>query len=358
MTTATAPNPLVTVIMPIRNEEAFLGRCLDSVAAGDFPLDQLEVLILDGDSTDRSVGIAESYRNRIPGLKVIPNPARIQSAAFNLALGAARGEFVVRMDAHTIYAPDYVSRCVHLLRTSGAANVGGPQRSVGETALTKAIACAVSSRFGAGDASSRYAQEDVWADTVYLGSWRTETLRRLGGMRAEWAVNEDYEMNYRLRQAGGKILVSPSIKSSYFVRGSIPKLARQYFRYGFWKVRTLLAHPASLRWRQMVAPGLAGYLLTLVVTVPVFGWPALLPLGAYLAGLGVAVSVGAREPGVPWWYLPAIYPVIHLSYGSGFLLGWFRWLPERSRDRRNAPVSTPADRSDGSAPDPAAPSSA
>lgn len=322
----TRAQPSVTIIMPIRNEEAFLARCLESVAATDYPTDRLEVLILDGRSTDRSVAIAEGFRPRLPGLRVIDNPARIQSAGFNLALGQATGDIIVRMDAHTLYAPDYVSQCVRLLQDTEAANVGGPQRSVGENPLTTAIAFAVSSRFAAGDAAYRYATRDTWADTVYLGSWRRETLVRLGGMRPAWAVNEDYEMNYRLRQGGGRILVSPSVRSTYFVRGSIPKLARQYFRYGFWKVRTLKVHPQSLRWRQLIAPGFAGYLLSLPLTLWWLGPLAAVPAALYLAALtATTVSAARHEPPVPWWYLPLIYPTIHLSYGSGFLSGLIRW---------------------------------
>ncbi len=315
--------------MPIRNEQAFLARCLDSVAATDYPLDRLEVLILDGESTDQSVEIATSYRTRIPGLRVVPNPARIQAAAFNLGLGLAQGEIIVRMDAHTLYAPDYVSRCVALLETTGAANVGGPQRSVGETPLGHAIAFAVSSRFAAGDAAYRYATADVWGDTVYLGSWKKETLKALGGMRPDWAVNEDWEMNYRLRQTGGQILVSPSVRSTYFVRGTLKKLATQYFRYGFWRVRTLTVHPRSLRWRQLIPAGFAGYVWALPATVAWLGWPALIPLGAYGAGLAAATATGARTPGVPWWYLPVIFPLIHLSFGTGFLLSVLRHVPAR-----------------------------
>ena len=336
------PAPFVTVVMPIRNEEAFLARCLDSVAATDYPPDRFELLILDGRSTDRSVAIAEGYRDRIPGLRVLDNPDRIQAAAFNRAVEVARGDYVVRMDAHTLYAPDYVSRCVELLQSSGAANVGGPQRAVGETPLTRAIAFAVSSRFGAGDASYRHTETDVWSDTVYLGAWRLDTVRSLGGMRSDWAVNEDYEFNYRLRRSGGRVLVSPSIRSTYFVRGTLAKLARQYFRYGLWKVRTLMSHPASLRLRQTVAPAFSIYLVTLPITAWVLGWPAVTPLAAYLLALAVVTGLASRREGVTWWFLPLIYPVIHLSWGLGFRLGWLRWLPGRAADRRGPPPRPPA----------------
>src|SRR5690606_38497202 len=139
--------------------------------------------------------------------------------------------------------PDYITESVRLLEETGAANVGGVQRATGNNPVSRAIAAAVSSRFAAGDAAYRNATTPGWTDTVYLGAWRTDTLRQLGGMRPGWAVNEDYEMNVRLRAAGGRIYLSPTIRSTYFVRGSLAKLSRQYFRYGFWKVRTLVTHP-------------------------------------------------------------------------------------------------------------------
>jgi glycosyltransferase involved in cell wall biosynthesis len=322
-------SPVVTIIMPIRNEEQFLPRCLESVAQTTYSRNRLEVLVVDGLSTDRSVAIAESFADRLPGLRVLTNPARIQSAAFNLALAQARGDVIVRMDAHTLYQPDYVEQCVRLLESTGAANVGGPQRAAGESPVTRAIAFAVSSRFGAGDATYRYAERDSWVDTVYLGAWRRATVERLGGMNPAWAVNEDYEMNYRLRQAGGKVLVSPAIQSTYFVRGSLPKLARQYFRYGFWKVRTLTVHPRSLRWRQLVAPAFVGYLAAIPILWALVGRAALVPLAAYaLVVIGIGLRAVRRLGGAAL-LVPIIFPIIHCSWGAGFLTGWFRWLPGR-----------------------------
>lgn len=328
--------PTVSIIMPIRNEEAFLDRCLGSVAETTYPIDRLELLVVDGMSTDRSREIAESFRDRLPGLRVIENPARIQAVAFNLGLSMALGELIVRMDAHTLYDPNYVSVCVDSLLRTGAENVGGPQRSKGDTPLTRAIAFAVSSRFGAGDASYRYTDVAVWADTVYLGSWRRKTLECLGGMRPDWAVNEDYELNIRLRKQGGRILVTPAAKSTYFVRGSIPKLARQYFRYGLWKVRTLTVHPASIRWRQLVAPGFVSYLVLLPQLHSWFGGIAFVPIYLYLTALLWLTASSAASLGAAATWLPMVFPTIHLSWGVGFLLGWLRWLPDRFERREAA----------------------
>ena len=327
-----APGPKaafsVTILMPVRNEEDFLHRCLESVAANDYPSEQLEVLVLDGMSTDRSVGIAESFRPRIPGLRVVPNPGRLQAAGFNLGLAQANGEIIVRMDAHTTYARDYVRECVRLLAETGAANVGGPARAIGETSVGRAIAFAVSSRFGAGDSVYRYADRMMEAESVFPGAWRKDTLLAVGGMRADWAVNEDYELNYRIRRAGGRVVVAPSIRCLYYVRGTLGKLAKQYCRYGFWRARTVQRYPASLRWRQLIPPALVVYLVGLAAVVPSVGWWPAVPVAIYLGILGASVVQGAATLRQEALWLVAVFPVIHLAWGAGFLGGlcyWWIW---------------------------------
>lgn len=299
--------------------------CLESILANEVA-GGLELLVLDGDSTDRSAALVAALAERDPRVRLLHNPARLQADAFNLALAEARGEFLVRMDAHTRYESDYVAECVRLLEQTGAANVGGVQRATGTSRVGRAIAAAVSSRFAAGDAKYRHATEPAWVDTVYLGAWRTATLRELGGMIPGYAVNEDYELNIRLRGTGGRVYLSPTIRSTYFVRGSLSKLARQYFRYGFWKVRTLLLHPGSLRWRQLVAPAFA---ITLLVT-PLLVWRVgaigLLPVGVYLLANLIASARTAARAG--WHHLPilpAVFVLIHTGWGFGFLAGCLRW---------------------------------
>lgn len=325
--------PLVTIVIPMRNEAAGIEACLASVLANRLPDDaRFELLVLDGDSDDGSAALVDAMAAADPRLRRIPNPARLQAPAFNLGLAAARGQYLVRMDAHSIYADDYVAECVRLLETTGAENVGGVQRATGTSTQAKAIAAAVSSKFAAGDAAYRNATEPQWTDTVYLGAWRTETLRRLGGMREDWAVNEDYEMNVRLRASGGRIYLSPTIRSTYFVRASLPKLARQYGRYGFWKVRTLLAHPGSLRWRQLVAPAFVISLLLTPVAVAALGMLGIAHLVLYAVANLAASAVTASRAG--WRLFPAlplVFLTIHLAWGGGFLAGCLVW-PFRRHD--------------------------
>jgi len=311
----------------MRNEEAGIIACLDSILANQVQGGSIELLVLDGQSTDRSPALVQQLAARDPRVHLLDNPARLQADAFNLGLAHARGRYLVRMDAHTHYEPDYIAESVRLLEETGAANVGGVQRATGNTPLSRAIAAAVSSRFAAGDAAYRNATEPAWTDTVYLGAWRTDTLRQLGGMKPGWAVNEDYEMNIRLRQMDGRIYLSPTIRSTYFVRGSLPKLARQYLRYGFWKARTILEHPTSLRWRQMVAPV---FVLSVLLTPLAIWWlgPVVgtLHLAAYLAAnIAASIITASRSGWQHLWRLPIIFAVIHLCWGTGFLAGWCWW---------------------------------
>jgi glycosyltransferase involved in cell wall biosynthesis len=325
-------HPLVTIIIPMRNEEAGIARCLASVRANTLPDGELEILVLDGESTDRSAGIVAAIGAEDPRVRLLPNPNRLQADAFNIGLAEARGEFVVRMDAHTLYEPDYVAQSVRVLRETGAANAGGVQRATGTTAVSQAIAAAVSSRFAAGDAKYRHASEPAWVDTVYLGAWRTETLRALGGMRAGWAVNEDYEMNVRLRAGGGTVRLDPAIRSTYFVRASFPKLARQYFRYGFWKVRTLRMHPGSLRWRQLVAPAFVASVLLTPLAVWGFGaWGAVHLVAYAVANLAASVATAHAAGWRHLPLLPLVFLIIHLAWGSGFWCGLLYW-PWQPRD--------------------------
>lgn len=318
--------PIATIVIPMRNEEQSIHECLGSVLANRVPNGDIEVLVLDGDSTDASARLVRELAEHDSRIRLLPNPARLQAVAFNRGLAEARGTYLIRMDAHTRYDPDYVAECIRLLEETGAAGVGGVQRATGRTPVGRAIATAVSSRFAAGDAKYRHASKPAWVDTVYLGAWRTDTLRSVGGMNPAWAVNEDYELNIRLRAAGGRMYLSPTIRSTYYVRSSLSRLARQYFRYGFWKVRTLLRHPGSLRWRQLVAPL---FVLSLLATPLLVAW--LGPAGAahlalYLvANLVASTAIAARSDWRHLPLLPVIFFLIHACWGMGFLAGIGYW---------------------------------
>jgi len=314
--------PTVSIVIPMRNEEHFIADCLDSVLAGDFPQDRLEIVVVDGMSDDQSQVIVEHYSRQHPFIKLLENPQRIQSAALNIGIREAKGEIIVRMDAHTIYAPDYVSKCISILLRSGATNVGGKQSPMGKNFSSQTIAATVSSPFAAGDAKYRYGSEEAWVDTVFLGCWRRADLMRLGGFREDCGVNEDYELNYRLRASGGTILYSPEIKCTYFVRPSIMAVWRQYFKYGWSRIKTLNLHPASLRWRQMIPPMFVLGLFLSLIILP-FKWQIgiIIPLLYVVANLLASVHA-ARQAGFKYIILlPLVFAAIHIGWGSGFWYG-------------------------------------
>lgn len=314
---------MVTVILPIRNERAFIERCLSAVLAQDYPADRMEILIADGMSDDETREIIAA----MPGaerVRIIGNPRRIQSAGLNEAIQHATGDIIVRVDGHTIIAPDYVSQCVKALEATGADNVGGAMDPVGITATGKAIAAAGKSPFAVPTAF-HVSQQAQFTDTVYLGAWPRKVFERVGGFNEHVGVNEDYELNVRIRATGGEIYFSPDIRSVYYGRQALPALARQYYRYGKSKVRTLREHPASLRPRQLVAPV---FVAGLVGGLPL-GWFNRLLQRLWLAGVmayGIAnlyFSFKASAQLAPQiaWRLPFVFLTIHLAWGFGFWVG-------------------------------------
>lgn len=329
------PEPFVSVILPIRNEEGFIAESLGAVLAQDYDPRRMEVLVADGMSTDGTRAAVEACaaaRPEIP-VRIVDNPEGIVPTGMNAALARARGEVIVRVDGHTVVDPDYVRQCVLALRRSGAQNVGGRMTAVGSGRVARAVAAATSSPFGVGGARFHYSDREEWVDTVYMGAWPRDVLEDLGGFDPEMVRDQDDELNYRLRARGGRILLSPAIRSRYFNRSSLESLARQYFQYGFWKVRVLQKHPRQMRPRQFAPPALTLGLATGVLTFP-FHRAAragfFLLVAAYLAADAAAsASAGRHAPRSARPLLPAVFPILHLSYGFGFLSGlarfWNRW---------------------------------
>jgi len=314
--------PYVSVIIPMRNEEQHIQECIDSIFRNDYPIEKLEVLVIDGGSDDRSKEVVEKYAFNHNNIRILDNPEKFVPTAMNIGLRKAQGDIIIRMDAHAIYQQKYISRCVQLLKSTKADNVGGVQESVGTNYVSKAIAIATTNPFGVGDALYRYGNKERWVDTVFLGAWYKSTIEDLGGFNEEMIVNQDYEFNYRLRKAGGRILFSPGIRCHYFVRGSITALIKQYFRYGCWRVKTLILHPGSLRWRQITSPLFVLGLLLSLMLAPL-SWkgaliiPALYSVFNFIVSFSTSVQRGFRY----FLILPIIFLSIHLSWGIGFWVG-------------------------------------
>lgn len=317
--------PFISLLMPVRNEGAYIRHSLEAVLNQDYPQEQIEILIADGLSTDGTRRIIQEYQAEHPNIRLIDNPGRIVPTGINAALRRARGEIIIRVDGHTLIAPDYVSRCVEALQRSGAENVGGRMDAVGEGAFAGAVVLATSSPFGVGGARFHYSEKEEWVDTVYMGAWPRRVFEEIGLFDEELVRDQDDEFNYRLREHGGKILLSPKIKSKYTVRSTPKALWKQYFQYGFWKVRVLQKHPRQMRPRQFVPPAFAAGLLGAGILAVLFPWGRFLLLavaGSYLlANLAASLLTASKNGWRHLPLLPLVYAILHLSYGLGFLAG-------------------------------------
>ncbi|MEZ4517537.1 MAG: glycosyltransferase family 2 protein [Chloroflexota bacterium] len=322
--------PFVSVIMPVRNEAAYIERSLGSVLAQDYSADCLEILVVDGMSDDGTREMVLAHQADHPNIHLIDNPAGIVPPGLNLGIRRARGDIVVRVDGHCEIAPDYVSRCVQHLLEDGVDAVGGPIETIGETPEAEAIALAMSSWFGVGGSAFRTIDDKAMlVETVAFPAYTRETLQCQGPFDEELVRNQDDEYNYRLLKQGGKILLSPDIRSRYYSRSSLPRLWRQYYQYGFWKVRVMQKHPRQMRARQFVpaafVAAVAGSAILGLVIRPFWSLLAVILTLYAVADLAASLSLG-RESG--WGYVPRlliIHPILHISYGLGFLAGMLRF---------------------------------
>ena len=302
--------PSVTVAVPVLNEERHLRACLDSILAQSYP-GELEILVVDGGSSDATREIASSY----PEVRVLDNPRRIQAAALNVALAAARGEVFVRVDGHSTIAPDFVERSVDALRRTEAAMVGaGLRPETGGSWLQRAIAAALVSPLGAGPAGFRLGGPSRWVDTVFLPTFRRSTAVEAGGYDEDPDLNEDPEFAYRMAVRGG-VWYEETLESSYVPQRTLSGLARQYFRYGRLRAGMVRRHPRSLALRQLAAPLLVAGLVSPWRRNVAVGYAAL-----------VATEAGrrlARDPGAAGGLLLAL-PSMHLAWALGFVAGLTR----------------------------------
>lgn len=332
--------PFVSVIMPVRNEAAFIERSVTAVASQDYPRDRMEILIADGMSDDGTRDRVRSLQQRHSNLKLIDNPGKIVATGLNAALPAAKGEIIVRVDGHCEVAPDYLRRCVSHLLHDDVAAVGGLVETIGESLTAQAIATAMSSRFGVGGSAFRVANSGTqFTDTVAFPAYTRSVLDRGGPFDEELVRNQDDEYNYRLRKLGVKVLLASDIRSRYYSRATLAKLSSQYFQYGYWKVRVMQKHPRQMQLRQFVpalfvAAILGGLLMTPIL--PLLGYVTELIAILYAVAVIAASIYSARR--TKWQSLPLLpiaFAILHWAYGLGFLFGlikfWNRWGEVKNR---------------------------
>jgi glycosyltransferase involved in cell wall biosynthesis len=307
-----------TVIIPVKNEAKSLPLLLRFLhEAKPAPS---EIIFMDGRSTDNTREIIESHASRDQRIKLIDNPKGFVPYGLNQAITQSGGDPVIRLDAHTEYAADYFEQVLKTFERTGADIVGGPMRARGTTALQQAVAYCTSTGFGIGDSSFHDEKAEGEAESVYLGAWKRRVFEKAGYFDEEMLRNQDDEFHYRARSKGLTIYLNPAIRSWYQPRGTWKSLFRQYFQYGLFKPLVLKKVSSGLRLRHLIPAGFALYLITLAIGYYFFGLLFLFPLFIYLLlDIRFAMKMSGRKK--ERIMALGVYPVLHIAYGSGFILG-------------------------------------
>lgn len=320
---------MITIICPIYNEESRIEACIQSIIAQDFPHEEMEVLFVDGMSTDRTREIVGMYSRQYPFIRLLDNPMHTAPVALNTGIRAAQGDIIVRLDAHCKYPADYFSALVNKLRASDADNVGGVCNTLPakDTSMCRAIANAMSSPFGMGNSHFRIGTDhEMWVDTVPFGCFHRDIFDRIGYFDEELVRNQDDEFNGRIIRHGGKILLMPQVVVDYFARDTISKTAKMFYQYGLFKplVNKKLHKPTTLR--QFFPPLFLAGVITgglLSFFSPVLMWIYFSVIILYvLLGFLAGLSCTRRCPDLFW--MPVVFAAIHFSYGCGYWMGFFK----------------------------------
>ncbi len=322
--------PFLSVIVPCRDEAAYLGPCLDSILNSGYPRERMEILVADGRSQDGTRELAQSYAARHTHIQVIDNPRRITPAALNRALDCARGEIVARLDAHSTISPGYFTQAVECLNSTGAANVGGRMLTLTRDTgpFAEPIRIALTSRFGVGNSAFRTgARESVFVDTVFGGCWPREVFSRIGRFNERLERSQDIEFNLRLRRAGGQILLIPSMETCYYTRATLKYFLRHNWDNGIWAVLPFAyARGIPVRWRHLAPLAFVCTMIAALLLAPWLPWGPALVLAPYLA-VSLAVSAAfawkLRRPSL-LFLQPIAFASLHLPYGVGSFYGALR----------------------------------
>lgn len=343
-------HPLISLVIPCRNEAGFIGTCIESVIANGLPEGQLEIIVVDGASEDGTPEIVRDYARRYPFIRLLENPKRITPAAMNIGIAQCRGEIIARLDAHSTCEPGYLKKCLAALRETGADNVGGlwairPRR---DTWIGKAIALCLSHPFGAGNAHYRTgAAGRRSVDTVPFGFYRRDVFQRIGLFNEHLVRGQDMEINLRLKRAGGEIQLDPDIVTYYYARSDLKAFMKHNFADGFWVTYALRYAKLPVSWRHMVplcfVLGLLGPLV-LSLALPAFAWLSGATAVLYLVActyFSAKLAMAARKPE----YLvsmPIAFATRHIAYGIGSLWGVVKLAVGAMTRRATAQTAAPA----------------
>jgi glycosyltransferase involved in cell wall biosynthesis len=333
---STTEYPFISVIVPIRNESGYISGCLNSILQNDWPTERMEVLVVDGMSTDDTLEQVAVIAQRDPRVRLLQNPRQVQTSAMNIGIREAQGSIILRVDGHAEIQSDYVRRsAMELMQRPECWCVGGVVETVNETKIGRIIAASTSCPVGVGNSQFRIGGNAGYADTVPFGGYWKWVFEKIGGYDEELARNEDDELNARVIENGGRIFLNPEIRSRYFSRSTLQKLWKQYYQYGVWRIRTIQKRgSASLRY---LVPMVFVLAVIVAISAAVVS-PMLRPLSAsfgvlYLAGLLIGAVMVSRKTGLAGFLLsPLVFAILHFSYGIGSLFGilWFTVLGNRT----------------------------
>lgn len=319
--------PRVSIIVPCYNEQATIRQLLEAIYHQTYPRADMEVVVADGFSTDATRDEIAKFRSEHPDLTlhIVDNTAGTIPSAINRAIQTSTGESIIRMDAHSRPYPDYVERCISALDAGLGDNVGGVWeiKPGGKSWIAESIAVAAAHLLGVGDAGYRIGIQASVVDTIPFGAFRRSLIDKIGLFDETLLTNEDYEFNARIRRSGGRVWLDPEIVTVYYARSTLGELARQYWRYGYWKFRMLRRYPDTLRWRQALPPLFVASLIGLLLFSwwSLIGWLFVLELTIYVAVLllaGVLSSLRQRKIYL-FMGLPLSIATMHLAWGGGFL---------------------------------------
>ncbi len=321
--------PFITVVVPCRNEEKHIARCLESILCNDYPKDRMEILVLDGMSEDRTRDIIKTCNDPHRLIRLVENPQKRIPAAMNLGIQRARGDTIIKMDAHSTYQSDHISLCVAYQERYGAENVGGVCRmsAAEDTTIAKAIVLALGHRFGSGNAKVKVGvKQPTWSDTAAFGCFKKNLFERIGTFDERLLSSSDLDLNLRIKAAGGRILLVPDVIIHYAADANLGAFRRHIFADGVWISYVLKFRKKAWSWRHCVPCAFVLSLLcsfVLALVNPAFLWLGLGIAGLYAAAslsVSLQIAVREREPRFAF-LLPIVFAVRHLVHGAGTLLG-------------------------------------
>lgn len=310
---------IVSILLPIRNEEKYIKDCIESILTQDYPSHLIELLIIDGMSDDSTLKFISLYLKKQNNIFLLKNPSKVIPVALNLGISQSKGDIIIRMDGHSVYPSDYVSKCIEFLEKTKADNVGGVVKHEGVGFLGHAISFCQTSIFGLGGAKFRISKTSQFVDTVFPGAWCREVFDKYGYFNEKLVRNQDIEFNARIRKMGGKIFLTPEITATYYVRNNLWNLFKQNFRNGFWNIKTIKINQQALSIRHFVPLFFVLSLLFSYFVMPILWYMTIISYIIYFLYFSFKIAV---KNGIKYFFIsPLIFIVLHISYGFGMLFG-------------------------------------